>query len=151
MATRTVRIQTVVLFTSLGLHPIHIVNNIFLYNDPCSRTRMSLQQWFREMDCHIGQSQILLTSPLTWIASALLAVAQCAIDSSFKGNNHTCHLWSLNIYLFRVAEHSVRPTCPPSYFTTALCWSCVWSIARFENAWVVLLTVKCPFRNPAYM
>ena len=41
------------------------------------------------MDCHIRQSQILLTSHLTWIYSALLAIAQCATDSSFKVNNDT--------------------------------------------------------------
>ena len=98
-----------------------------------SRTRMSLLQWFREMDCHIRQSQILLTSHLTWISSALLAVAQFAIDSCFKVNNDTCHLLSLNIHLFMVAEHSVRPTATQPSFTAALCWSCAWSIARFET------------------
>ena len=28
--------------------------------------------------------------------------------------------------------------------------SCAWLITRFENAWLVFLTVKCPFRNFAY-
>ena len=50
----------------------------------------------------------------------------------------------LKIQLFWVAEHSVRPTAPPSCFTTALCCSCTWSIAKFENIRLVLLTWSVP-------
>ena len=151
MTTRTVRIQIVVLLTSLDSIRYTLSITYFSTISRVSRTRMSLLQWFREMDCNIRQSQILLTSHLAWKSSALLAVALCTIDSSFKVNIDTCHLWSLDIHLFRVEEHSVRSTAPPSSFTTALCWSCVWSIARFESISVVVLTVKCPFGNPAYM
>ena len=39
MTSGTVRIQIVVLLTSLGLHSIHIVNTRFLYNVPCVQNK----------------------------------------------------------------------------------------------------------------
>ena len=44
-------------------------------------------------------------------------------------------------------------TAPPSSFPTAFYFSCAWSIARFENACLVsvTVTVNCPVMNSAYM
>ena len=91
MTTGTVRIQIVVLLTSPGLHSIHMVNTRFLYNVPCvSRTRMSLLVSRNGLP----YSPIADFTDITSYMNIFCNPLQCAIDSSFKVNNDTCHLWS---------------------------------------------------------
>ena len=73
-----------------------------------SRTRMSLLVSRNGLPYSPIADLTDISSHMTIICTPV----QCAIDSSFKVNNDTCHLWS--------AEHSVRPPAPPSSFTTAL-------------------------------
>ena len=95
----------------------HCKHQIFLQCLVCPERECRC--WFREMDCHILQYQILLTSHLTLISSALMYNAR----STHLPKSIMTHAISglLNIHLFRAAEHSVRPPAPPSSFTTALC------------------------------
>ena len=80
-----------------------------------SRTRMSLLVSINGLP----YSPIAYLTDTTSYITIFCTPVQCAIDSSFKVNNDTCHLWSAEHPPLQ--EHSVRPPAPQSFFTTALC------------------------------
>ena len=145
-----VNIYIVVLLTSERLDSIHIVDNIFLYNVPCVENEKVAT----------GLRNGLPYSPIADFGD-ITSSRNIFCNSGPLHNARSTHLSNsimtraisgpLNIHFCRVTGHPVSSTSPPSSFTPALCWSYGLSIARFENAWLVLLTVKYPFRNPAYM
>ena len=90
MTTGTVRIQIVVLLTSLGLHSIHIVNTRFLYNVPCVQNE-NVATGFEKWIAIFANSRF---TDITSYMNIFCTHVQCAIDSSFKVNNDTCHIWS---------------------------------------------------------
>ena len=122
MTTGTVCIQIEVLLTSLGLQSIHIVNTRFLYHVQCVQNEnvaTGFEKWI----------VIFANSRLYWhhILHEYM-LHSCAMRDRLIFQSQW-HMPYLNIYLFRVAEHSVRP---PSSFTAALCYhdlfSWPWSV-----------------------
>ena len=101
-----------------------------------SRTRMSLLVSRNGLP----YSPIADFTDITSYMNIFCTPVQCAIDSSFKFNNDTCHIWS--------AEH------PPLQGSGTLGYATSYTIILYNSVmlpWLVFLTVKCPSRNPAYM